>query len=85
MCCHPFGASSSASIANFVLKNMANQFANKYSPEAIQVLLHSTYMDDVTYSHFSSEHMVKMAKELISLCNDGGFRLHKITSSDIFL
>ena len=78
MTVHLFGATSSPGCANLVLKTTADQYEESCSREATDFVRRNFYVDD----GLKSVQFVEEAKELIkntkSLCQKGGFRLHKV-------
>ena len=82
MTVHLFGAMSSPGCANFALKTTANQYESACGKEAADFVRKDFYVDYGLKSVAS----VKQAKSLISstksLCQKGGFHLHKFTSNN---
>ena len=82
MTVHLFGATSSPGCANFALKTTADQYEESCGREAADFVRRNFYVDD----GLKSVQFVEEAKELIkntkSLCQKGGFRLHKFTSNN---
>ena len=82
MTVHLFGATSSTGCANFALKTTADQYEESCGREAADFVRRNFYVDD----GLKSVQFVEEAKELIkntkSLCQKGGFRLHKFTSNN---
>ena len=81
MTVHLFGATSSPGCANFALKTTANQYEGVCGKEAADFVRKDFYVDD----GLKSVALVDQAKSLISstksLCQKGGFRLHKFVSN----
>lgn len=81
MTVHLFGATSSPGCANFALKTTANQYEGVCRKEAADFVRKDFYVDD----GLKSVALVDQAKSLISstksLCQKGGFRLHKFISN----
>ena len=82
MTVHLFGATSSPGCANFALKTTADQYEESCGREAADFVRRNFFVDD----GLKSVQFVEEAKELIkntkSLCQKGGFRLHKFTSNN---
>ena len=82
MTVHLFGATSSPGCVNFALKTTADQYEESCGREAADFVRRNFYVDD----GLKSVQFVEEAKELIkntkSLCQKGGFRLHKFTSNN---
>lgn len=81
MCVHLFGATSSPSCASYALRRTAEDGKEWATPEAVETILNSFYVDDCLSSVSSDEHSVALAKELRALCLSGGFHLSKWTSN----
>merc|ERR1712237_54107 len=77
---HLFGASSSPSIANFVLRHTAEQGREKYSERACDSVFHQFYVDDCLYSCDNVGELISIAKEVQGICRDGGFNFTKLMS-----
>ena len=82
MTVHLFGATSSPGCANFALKTTADQYEESCGRQAAEFVRRNFYVDD----GLKSVQFVEEAKELIkntkSVCQKGGFRLHKFTSNN---
>ena len=77
---HVFGAVSSSSVASFALNSCAEEGRSAY-PEAADVLLRKTYVDDALCATDSVERAVKLARDLKELCLSGAFNMTKFTST----
>ena len=81
MTVHLFGATSSPGCANFALKTTADQYDETCGSAVADFIRRNFYVDD----GLKAVPPVEQAKELIkntkSLCQKGGFRLHKFTSN----
>ncbi|XP_022804737.1 uncharacterized protein LOC111341954 [Stylophora pistillata] len=81
MTVHLFGATSSPGCANFALKTTADQYEETCGSAAADFIRRNFYVND----GLKAVPPVEQAKELIkntkSLCQKGGFRLHKFTSN----
>ena len=75
-----FGAVSSGSVASFALGRCAEEGRSSY-PEAADVLLRNTYVDDALCAVDSVEGAVCLARDLKVLCATGAFNMTKFTSS----
>ena len=75
---HLFGAVSSPSVVNFVLR-----IIGELSPDLLvsQTIHRHFYVDDCLRSVESSNVAIKLAQDLMDTCNSGGFRLTKFTSN----
>ena len=77
---HVFGAVSSGSVASFALRYCADEGRTRY-PEAADVLLRKTYVDDALCATDSVESAAKLAHDLKELCSSGAFNMTKFTSN----
>lgn len=82
MCVHLFGATSSPSCASYALRRTAEGGATNTSAEATQTVLKNFYIDDCLKSVPTEKEAVKLAKELMTLCESGGFHLTKWMSNN---
>jgi hypothetical protein len=86
MTVHVFGATSSPSCANTALRKTAMDHKDQYSPDVVDSMLRSFYVDDNVKSVKDEDTAVKLAEGLRGICKDGGFRLTKwISNSRKFL
>ena len=81
MTVHLFGAMSSPRCANFALKFTADQYEETCGSEAADFVRRNFYVDDGLKSVESVEQAKDLIKNSKSLCQRGGFRLHKFTSN----
>ena len=81
MTVHLFGATSSPGCANFALKYTADQYEETFGKEAAEFIRRDFYVDDGLKSVKSVEVAKGLIKKTKSLCQKGGFRLHKFTSN----
>ena len=81
MVVHPFGATSSPSIAGFVLRKTALDNATHADEETVQTVLRNFYVDDLLKSTESVEKANKLILQLQELLSSGGFQLVKLLSS----
>ena len=75
MTVHPFGACSSASIANHVLQKV---IVEEYGTEAYR---HNFYVDDCLRAGQNEYELAENAAELVTACARGGFSLTKFVSN----
>ena len=76
-----FGAVSSPSIANFALKQTALDNSDRLSPETVNTILNSFYVDDLLKSVSSVEKAIQLTMDLREACALGGFTLTKWVSN----
>lgn len=76
-----FGATSSPGCANFALKTTADQYEETCGNAAADFNRRHFYVDDGLKSVPSVEQAKELIKNTKSLCQKGGFRLHKFTSN----
>jgi hypothetical protein len=81
MTVHLFGAASSPSCANFALKRTADEAESKYGKKAADFVRDDFYVDDGLKSVPTVEEAVELAKQTTLLCREGGFNLHKFSST----
>ena len=81
MVVHPFGATSSPSIAGFVLRKTALDNATHADEETVQTVLRNFYVDDLLKSVESVEKANKLILQLQELLSRGEFQLVKLLSS----
>ena len=77
MTLHLFGATSSPGCANFALKTTANQYEGVCGKEATDFVRKDFYVDDGLKLVTSVEQGKSLISSTKSLCQKGGFRLHK--------
>ena len=82
MTTHLFGAVSSPACAMFALNATAEKYAWKHGKEAADFVRSSFYVDDGLVSVPDADTAVRIARDTINLCADGGFRLHKFVAND---
>lgn len=85
MVVHLFGATSSASCANFALRRTAEDNKTWSSPEVVKTVLNNFYVDDCLKAVNNEEEAVTLKKNLTALCASGGFKLSKWTSNSRLL
>ena len=76
-----FGVVSSPFQAMWCLHETAKMNQDKY-PEAAQIILEMTYMDDINITANSVAEATKLTKEVLEILDSGGFYGHKISASD---
>ncbi|XP_064116610.1 uncharacterized protein LOC135222453 [Macrobrachium nipponense] len=81
MAVHLFGACSSPSIANFVLKQTASDFGNGFSKGAWDTVANNFYVDDCLRAEDRQDALLSNLLEVKELCEKGGFTLMKFSSS----
>ena len=81
MLVHPFGATSSPSIAGYALRKVARDNSERACPETIKTVKNNFYVDDCLKSLSSPELAVCLIAQLRSLLSSGGFHLSKFTSN----
>ncbi|XP_068202908.1 uncharacterized protein [Palaemon carinicauda] len=80
MSVHLFGAFSSLSIANFVLKQAASDFGNEFSEGVRLTIANSFYVDDCLRAEDRKDALLVNLVEVKELCKKGGFTLTKFSS-----
>ena len=78
---HVFGAKSSPSVANFGLKQVANDFEFKYGQSAADFIRNSFYVDDGLISVTTVEEAIELIQKTRLLCREGALTLHKFVSN----
>ena len=78
---HTFGAISSPSVANFVLRQAALDCQKEISEEAVNTILKNAYVDDIMRSLPSSEEAAVVLKEIRHACSTAGFNLAAVVSN----
>ncbi|KAK0140258.1 hypothetical protein N1851_022806 [Merluccius polli] len=78
---HLFGTVSSPSIANFALKQTGRDHSDQYSNEVFNTIKNSFYVDDCLKSVVSTSQAIKLTKDLMEACAQGGFTLTKWVSN----
>lgn len=81
MAVHLFGACSSPSIANFVLKQTASDFGDGFSEGARDTVANNFYVDDCLRAEDRQDALLSNLFEVKELCKRGGFTLTKFSSS----
>jgi len=79
---HVFGATSSPSIANFVLRKTAELESEGIDSETTETVKKNMYVDDLMKSTDSTERAIVLVKQLCELLSRGGFTLTKWYSND---
>ncbi|XP_077971393.1 uncharacterized protein LOC120335312 [Styela clava] len=83
MCSHVFGATSSPSIASFVLKRVADDNLTNADLETIQTVQRSFFVDDGVKSKRTVDETLQLINQLIELLASGGFCLTKFACNKI--
>ena len=81
MCVHPFGLTSSPSVAGYALLRTAEDNRLHFTKEAYLAVTQNFYVDDLLKSCKTVESAVALIKELDLLLNCGGFQLMKFASN----
>ena len=69
-----FGPTCSPFQAQYVKNQHAEKYREKF-PEAVEALVHYTYMDDYFNSHKTPEEAVTVTLQAVEICKDMGFDL----------
>ena len=77
---HVFGAVSSGSVASFALAYCAEEGQSSF-PEAADVILRNTYVDDTLCATDTVEDAVRVARDVKELCKRGAFNMTKFSSN----
>ena len=85
MCAHVFGGVSSASCSNYTLKRTATDNADQYGQEAAEVVRSNFDVDDLLNLVDNPKTEMILVKNVVDMCNSGGFNLTKFTSSSMKL
>ncbi len=78
---HLFGATSSPGCANFGLRRLATDNADKYQTEAAKFIEDSFYVDDALGSFVNEEEAIRLISDVRDMCLKGNLRLHKFASN----
>ena len=81
MTSHLFGGTWSPAACAHALSRTADEHGSAYSAEASRTLKRSFYVDDCLKSVDGEREAADLAKELVSLVGEGGFKLTKWTSN----
>ena len=76
-----FGAKDSPGCANYALKRIARDNAEKYGSSAYETVMRNFYVDDMLKSVNSEEDAISLSRDLISMLQSGSFRLTKFLSN----
>ena len=82
MTVHIFGATSSPSCVNFVMRKHAENNEQVFGPDVVRTVLRNFYVDDCLKSLPTTEDAISHARKLSNLMAQGGFKLTKWVSSD---
>ena len=80
MCVHIFGAVSSPSCANFVLKKLATDCQSQ-KPKVAETIVNSFYVDDMLRSFATEDEAIEVSKDVEQTLQEGGFHLTKWMSN----
>ena len=81
MLVHVFGAVSSPSCANYILRKTALDGELKYGTEVTNAILTDFYVDDFLRSFEKEDVAIEMVHKIKECLAEGGFRLHKWISN----
>ena len=81
MCVHLFGATSSPSIANYIVKRIGVDSADKYGEDVRKVLEREFYVDNLLTSSPSESEAISLLSRTDAACAEGGFNLRKVSSN----
>ncbi|XP_076029363.1 uncharacterized protein LOC143018123 [Oratosquilla oratoria] len=81
MTSHPFGASCSPSIANYVLKRVVQDHGSQFHTSVSEIVLNNFYVDDLLVSSDDIDELIDNSVNVIDLCSKGGFNLTKFNSN----
>lgn len=79
---HLFGAASSPGCANFGLKHLAAEGADKFSEATVKFIQHNFYVDDGLASVDSEAEAIQLVREARDLCSSGRLCLHKFITNN---
>jgi transposase InsO family protein len=79
---HLFGAVSSPSCANMALKQTIQDNKDLYDHQVCEAIDQNFYVDDFLKSMEECTQALGLAKDVVELCDKGGFRLTKWISND---
>lgn len=86
MAVHLFGAVSSPSCAGYALRKAAEDHHLEFSAEVLQAVRQNLYVDNCLRSSATEGETIQMIRDLIALCQRGGFILEKwISNSRVIL
>ncbi len=77
-----FGAASSPSVANYVLKITADVAEKEYGSMVAETIRRNFYVDDCLKSVDSAETAIALIRDLRSACQRGGFKITKFCCND---
>jgi len=72
---HLFGAVSSPACANYALQRTADDNEDNYGTEVTNALRGNFYVDDVLKSASTEDKAIELAKDVKTVCGNGGFNL----------
>ena len=74
---HVFGATSSASCANYALRRTATDYGKDFEKDIVNTMHQNFYVDDMLKSKPNVESAIKFIANIKQLCQHGGFNLTK--------
>ncbi|XP_064115215.1 uncharacterized protein LOC135221344 [Macrobrachium nipponense] len=74
---HVFGARSSPSYVNYALRRIAEDHGLGFNDEASEAICCNFYVDNLPKAFNDKDLSMRTAKDLIALCNAGGWRLNQ--------
>ena len=75
-----FGARCSPSISQLVKNRNAEEFRAQF-PEATEAIIKNHYVDDLLYSNDNHEDIIRIAKEIVYIHQEGGFEMRGFVSN----
>ena len=78
---HLFGAVSSPSIANYIVKRLGTDNVDKYGEDVRKVMEREFYVDNRFLSSLSTTDAISMLNRTISACEEGRFNIRKVSSN----
>ena len=82
MCANVFGGVSSASCSNYPLKRTTTDNTDWYGQETAEVVRSNFYVDDLLRSVDDLKTVMILVKNVVDMCNSGGFHLTKLISNN---
>ena len=81
MSVHVFGGTFSPSCCNHALKRTSIENEIEFGEEAVKSLRRNFYVDDMPKSEKNEDMAIKLAKDVIGMCERGGFKLTKFINN----
>ena len=82
MCAHVFGGVLSGSCSNYALKRTAKDNTDWYGQEAAEVVRNNFCVDDLLKFVDDPKTAMILVKNVLNMCNSGGFHLIKFISNN---